>query len=86
MKTEKVPYLTRRDCGELANNRPKLPAGELAHWLKRYWFEGMKQGQMAKATGKGKDYVKKFTACFSRALRPSPTGETERRNPEKQVQ
>jgi len=86
MKSEPVPYLTRRDAGELENNWPKLPVGELAHILKAYWFEGMKQGQMAKATGKGKDYIKKYTACFSRALRVSPTDVEEGQNHEKQVQ
>ena len=73
MKSLPVPNLTRRDCGELENYRPKLPRGDLAHRLKQMWYAGMKQGQMAKVTGNGKDYVKKFTACFSRALNPSPT-------------
>lgn len=86
MKSAPVPYLTRRDAGELENYRPKLPRGELAHILKAYWFEGKKQGEMAKATGKTVGYVQKFTACFSRALNISPTGEREGQNPEKHLQ
>jgi len=85
MKSEPVPYLTRRDAGELENNWPKLPVGELAHILKAYWFEGMKQGQMAKATGKSKSYIKMFTACFSRALNPSPIGGESGLEPGKEV-
>lgn len=70
----RVPELTERDCGELATNNPPLPCGDLAHRLKAYWAAGMKQGKMAKITGRKKDYIKKFTACFSRALTPPPPG------------
>lgn len=80
---ERVPELTERDCGELAANKPPLPANDLAFRLKAYWAAGMKQGQMAKITGYGKDYIKKFTACFSRALTPAPPPEYVRKVAEK---
>lgn len=82
----RVPELTERDCGELATNNPPLPCNDLAHRLKAYWAAGMKQGQMAKITGCGKDYIKKFTACFSRALYMSPIGVQEVKKPKKEVQ
>ena len=86
MKSTPVPHLTRRDCGELENNRPKLPRGELAHILKTYWYEGKRQGEMAKATGKTVGYIKKFTACFGRALNVPYPGWQEGQIPEKEVQ
>lgn len=86
MKSAPVPYLTRRDAGELENYRPKLPRGELAHILKAYWYEGKKQGEMAFLTGKSVSYIKMFTACFSRALTPSPIGGESGREPGKEVQ
>lgn len=85
-KSEKVPHLTRRDCGELAANRPKLPVTPLTRLLKRLWFEGHKQGYIAKVTGQKIDYVKKHTACFSRALNPSPIKDFEAENTGKEVQ
>lgn len=85
-KSERVPELTRRDCGELAANKPRLPVTALTWTLKRLWAEGHKQGHIAKVTGAKKDYVKKYTACFSRALKPSPIGANELQNAEKEVQ
>lgn len=71
-KSERVPELTRRDCGELANYNPKLPVTAVTWIIKSLWAGGYKQGYIAKVTGQKKDYVKKYTACFSRALTPSP--------------
>ena len=65
--------LTERDCGELKNYKPRIYITPLTWEIKRLWSEGYKQGQIAKMTGAKKDYVKKATACFSRALTPSPT-------------
>lgn len=69
----RVPELTERDCGEMLAYNPPLRNQQLAHRLKAYWAAGMKQGQMAKITGYEKGYIKKITACFSRAL-TMPTG------------
>lgn len=86
MKSAPVPHLTRRDAGELENYRPKLPRSELAHILKAYWYQGKKQGEMAKLTGKTVGYIKKFTACFSRALNVPYPEAKEGKNQPKQVQ
>lgn len=72
---DRVPELTKRDAGELATNKPPLPQSPLTWELKRLWSLGYRQGQIAKMTGQKIDYVKKHTACFSRALRTSPTDE-----------
>lgn len=86
MKSAPVPTLTRRDAGELKNYKPRIYITPLTWELKRLWAEGYKQGKIAKMTGAKKDYVKKHTACFSRALNLSPTADGEGQNPEKEVQ
>jgi len=80
---KRTPELTERDAGELAAYNPPIPITPLTWELKRLWAEGVKQGQMAKMTGQKKDYVKKHTACFSRALNPSPLCIGEGQNTEK---
>lgn len=80
---KRVPELTPRDCGEMLAYNPPLRNHQLAHRLKAYWAAGMKQGEMAKITGYEKDYIKKFTACFSRALTPAPPSEYVRKIAEK---
>ena len=80
---KRVPELNPRDCGEMLAYNPPLRNQQLAHRLKAYWAAGMKQGEMAKITGLGKDYIKKFTACFSRALTTPPPGEYVRKIAEK---
>lgn len=82
----RTPELTRRDAGELKNYKPRIYITPLTWEIKRLWAEGHKQGKIAKMTGAKKDYVKKATACFSRALTLSPTGDGEAENPEIQVQ
>lgn len=74
--TERTPELTRRDCGELENYNPRIYVTALTWELKRLWAQGYRQGQIAKMTGQKIDYVKKHTACFSRALNaPTPNFE-----------
>lgn len=85
-KSERVPNLTERDAGELENYRPKLPITMVTWIIKRLWAEGYKQGEISRLTGTKKDYVKKYTACFSRALRPSPIRINDPENTEKEVQ
>lgn len=82
----RTPELTRRDCGELAAYNPPLPVTPATWEIKRLWAEGHKQGEIAKMTGRKKDYVKKFTACFSRALYNPYPGLGEGQNSEKEVQ
>lgn len=69
----RTPELTRRDCGELENYKPRIYITPLTWEIKRLWAAGHKQGQIVKMTGAKIDYVMKHTACFTRALRPSPT-------------
>lgn len=71
----RTPELTRRDCGELENYKPRIYITPLTWEIKRLWAAGHRQGQICKMTGAKKDYVKKITACFSRALNHSPTKE-----------
>lgn len=78
--------LTERDAGELKNYKPRIYITPLTWELKRLWAEGYKQGQIAKMTGTKKDYVKKATACFSRALNVPYPEFGEGQNPEKEVQ
>ncbi len=71
----KTIELTERDCGELANNKPRIYVTAQTWQIKRLWAMGYKQGQIAKGLGLKIDWVKKHTACFSRALTPSPTSD-----------
>lgn len=80
---KRVPELTERDCGEMLAYNPPLRNQQLAHRLKAYWAAGMTQGQMAKITGYEKGYIKKITACFSRALNAPPPAEYVRKMAEK---
>ena len=82
----RTPNLTRRDLGEMLTANPPLRNIELARAIKVLWADGMKQGKIARATCQKVDYVKKFTACFYRAAKVSPTGLGEGQNHEKMVQ
>ncbi len=82
----RTPELTERDAGELEKYKPRIYITPLIWEVKRLWAEGHRQGQIAKMTATKKDYVKKITACFSRALKPSPTVFGEGQNHEKGVQ
>lgn len=84
--TDRTPELTERDAGELKHNKPRIYITPLTWEIKRLWAAGHKQGQIVKMTGAKIDYVKKTTACFSRALNIPYPGFGEGQNTEKEVQ